>query len=58
MLKYHCPKLIVKRACPSDCEAVDGDWRNWLARTDGVREVDGSNPLSPTLIMDEKQGPL
>ena len=25
-----------------------GDWRNWLARTDGVREADGSNPLSPT----------
>ena len=25
-----------------------GDWRNWLARTHGVREVAGSNPVFPT----------
>ena len=30
---------------------VIGDWRNWLARTDGVREAAGSNPVSPTNVL-------
>ena len=28
-----------------------GDWRRWLARTSGGREVAGSSPASPTVFL-------
>lgn len=34
--------------------SLTGDWRNWLARTDGVREAAGSNPVSPTHVCRNK----
>src|SRR2546426_349520 len=43
------PADLTKNIFKSYCKSLDGTWRSLVARTLGVREVAGSNPVVPTI---------
>ena len=59
------PSLLVGPACgydravsdaPCDVASFQGDWLSWLERAVHIREVTGSNPVSPTTVTSMEAG--
>jgi hypothetical protein len=49
---------MIGRFCPVSCAALElsGDWLSRLERAVHIREVTGSNPVSPTKVTSHESG--